>query len=58
MPDRGKGWFPDERAHAGRENLDSEHVSLYDRKESWDAVADLDALGERRDAAWKLGCGA
>ncbi len=35
-------WLPDERAGAGRENLDAAHVSRYDAKE------DADALGEVR----------
>lgn len=30
-------WLLDELAHAGRENLDADHVSRYDRKE--DATA-------------------
>jgi len=47
------GWFLDEAAHAGRENLDAGHVAAYDAKE--DARADeelalLSELGLTRDS--------
>jgi Methylase involved in ubiquinone/menaquinone biosynthesis len=41
-------WVLDEVAHAGRENLDAEHVARYDQKEDSDAkgeVAHLSAFG-------------
>lgn len=43
-----RGWLLDERASAGRENLDADHVSRYDAKEAWDAGSEvrlLQALG-------------
>jgi SAM-dependent methyltransferase len=40
------GWFPDELAHAGRENLDSDHVARYDAKEDADAQREVDLLRE------------
>jgi FkbM family methyltransferase len=36
----------DERAHAGRENLDPEHVARYDAKEDGGAAAEVAMLGE------------
>jgi SAM-dependent methyltransferase len=39
-------WMLDELASAGRENLDAEHVSQYDRKEDADALAELARLKE------------
>lgn len=41
-PPQGRGWLLDERASAGRENLDAAHVSRYDAK------MDGDPLGEVR----------
>ena len=40
-------WTLDERAHAGRENLDPAHVARYDRKEDADAAAELAGLRAR-----------
>lgn len=34
----------DEIEHAGRENLDAEHVSLYDSKEGWDVASEVELL--------------
>ncbi len=45
---RRPGWQLDERASAGRENLDVDHVARYDAKEAWDASAEvrlLESLG-------------
>lgn len=39
-------WFPDERDHAGRENLDAAHVERYDAKEDAGAAADVALLRE------------
>lgn len=54
-------WFIDELAHAGRENLDDEHVARYDEKESAGAaqeVALLAELGLARDSVVvELGAG-
>jgi ubiquinone/menaquinone biosynthesis C-methylase UbiE len=41
---RRPGWLLDERAGAGRENLDAGHVSRYDAKEAWDAASEVDLL--------------
>jgi ubiquinone/menaquinone biosynthesis C-methylase UbiE len=41
-----RGWLIDETAHAGRENLDPEHVARYDAKESADAEAEVALLKE------------
>jgi SAM-dependent methyltransferase len=38
------GWFPDELVHAGRENLDADHVARYDGKEDADAQREVDLL--------------
>lgn len=35
------GWMLDERANAGRENLDAGHVSRYDAKEDGDALSEV-----------------
>jgi GrpB-like predicted nucleotidyltransferase (UPF0157 family)/SAM-dependent methyltransferase len=40
-------WTLDERAHAGRENLDPVHVARYDRKEDANAAAELAGLRAR-----------
>ena len=40
----GPGWLLDERASAGRENLDAIHVSRYDVKEDGDALAEVGLL--------------
>lgn len=40
----GAGWMLDERARAGRENLDAAHVSRYDAKEDGDAVGEVRLL--------------
>jgi len=40
------GWFLDETAHAGRENLDPAHVAAYDAKEDARAGAELALLKE------------
>jgi SAM-dependent methyltransferase len=46
------GWVLDEVAHAGRENLDPEHVARYDNKEDADAAAEVRLLrGLSMDAA-------
>lgn len=37
-------WYPDEVASAGRENLDVDHVALYDRKEDAGAEAEVAVL--------------
>jgi len=42
--DRWPGWLLDERASAGRENLDVGHVSRYDAKEDADAVGEVRLL--------------
>lgn len=39
-----ESWVPDELAHAGRENLDAEHVARYDQKEDSDAKAEVARL--------------
>ncbi len=39
-----RGWLLDERASAGRENLDAGHVSRYDSKEDADAVGEVRLL--------------
>jgi len=41
---RRPGWPLDERASAGRENLDVDHVARYDAKEAWDASAEVRLL--------------
>jgi ubiquinone/menaquinone biosynthesis C-methylase UbiE len=38
------GWLLDERANAGRENLDALHVSRYDAKEDGDALGEVALL--------------
>jgi hypothetical protein len=38
------GWLLDERASAGRENLDAIHVSRYDAKEDGDALNEVRLL--------------
>lgn len=40
------GWFLDEIAHAGRENLDAVHVARYDKKEDAGAPAEVALLRE------------
>ena len=40
------GWVLDEVRHAGRENLDSDHVALYDEKENANAAAEVERLVE------------
>ncbi len=42
----GSGWQLDEIAHAGRENLDADHVARYDDKEDADAAAEVRLLEE------------
>ena len=42
----GSGWRLDEIAHAGRENLDADHVARYDDKEDADAAAEVRLLEE------------
>ena len=39
-----RGWLLDERASAGRENLDATHVSRYDAKEEGDALGEVRLL--------------
>lgn len=39
-------WFPDELTHAGRENLDAEHVARYDDKEDAHAASEVALLRE------------
>ncbi len=41
---RGPGWWLDETASIGRENLDESHVSRYDEKEDADAGAEVRLL--------------
>ena len=43
-PDAAPGWLLDEVAHAGRENLDREHVARYDAKEDAHADAEVRLL--------------
>lgn len=56
-----RAWMLDEVAHAGRENLDVDHVALYDDKEDADAgaeVAVLVGLGlDERSIVIDLGAG-
>ncbi len=55
------GWLLDERASAGRENLDAAHVSRYDAKEDGDAFGEvrfLQSLGlDARATVLDLGAG-
>lgn len=44
---RPRRWWPDEVAHAGRENLDPGHVALYDDKEDARAADDVALLRGR-----------
>lgn len=37
-------WMLEEIAHAGRENLDTEHVERYDTKEAWDVTPEVELL--------------
>jgi hypothetical protein len=39
-----RGWVLDELAHAGRENLNTEHVARYDRKMDASAAAEVELL--------------
>jgi ubiquinone/menaquinone biosynthesis C-methylase UbiE len=41
---RNVAWLLDERANAGRENLDADHVSRYDAKEDGDALGEVRLL--------------
>ena len=55
------GWLLDEAAHAGRENLDVDHVALYDDKEDANAAGEVEllldlGLGERSEVV-DLGAG-
>ena len=50
MADTGSGWWIDETAHAGRENLDAGHIHRYDTKEQPD-------LGPERELVRRLGMG-
>jgi ubiquinone/menaquinone biosynthesis C-methylase UbiE len=55
VPETGNrpGWVLDEVAHAGRENLDAEHVARYDNKEDADAQSEvrlLERLGLNADS--------
>ena len=45
-PPPAPSWFPDELVHAGRENLDAEHVARYDDKEDAGAAAEIALLCE------------
>jgi ubiquinone/menaquinone biosynthesis C-methylase UbiE len=45
-PDATPGWSLDEIAHAGRENLDADHVERYDGKEDAGAAAEVALLVE------------
>lgn len=60
MP-QGLSWLLDERASAGRENLDALHVSRYDAKEDGDALGEvrlLQRLGlNARSTVLDLGAG-
>ncbi len=40
------GWLLDEMNSAGRENLDADHVTKYDRKEDAEATRELNLLKE------------
>jgi ubiquinone/menaquinone biosynthesis C-methylase UbiE len=55
------GWMPDELNHAGRENLDADHVSRYDEKEDADAIEEVQILNQagmnRRSVVVDLGAG-
>lgn len=55
------GWMLDEMAHAGRENLDVDHVALYDDKEDADAATEVGLLIElgldERSTVVDLGAG-
>jgi ubiquinone/menaquinone biosynthesis C-methylase UbiE len=42
-----RGWWPDERAHAGVEHLDPQYVQGYDRKSGFDPTDDVDVLRAR-----------
>jgi SAM-dependent methyltransferase len=44
--DSGPGWLLDELSHAGRENLDAEHVARYDAKEDAGAASEVALLAE------------
>ena len=64
MRDRARqsaGWLLDERASAGRENLDANHVSRYDAKEDGDPLGEvrlLENLGlDARSTVLDLGAG-
>lgn len=54
-------WAPDELRHAGRENLDADHVARYDQKEDADAAAEVRRLGglglDARSTVIDLGAG-
>lgn len=58
---QGAGWLLDERASAGRENLDAVHVSRYDAKEDGDPLGEvrfLENLGlDARSTVLDLGAG-
>ncbi|MEX2573704.1 MAG: class I SAM-dependent methyltransferase [Balneolaceae bacterium] len=41
---KNPGWFPDEMANAGRENMDADHAALYDSKEDADAAGEMSLL--------------
>ena len=60
-PPRGLGWLLDERATAGRENLDAAHVARYDAKEdaaALDEVRLLQGLGlDAKSTVLDLGAG-
>jgi ubiquinone/menaquinone biosynthesis C-methylase UbiE len=55
------GWLLDERASAGRENLDGAHVARYDAKEDGDSLGEvglLQSLGlDERSTVLDLGAG-
>ncbi len=55
------GWLLDELTHAGRENLDCDHVAVYDDKEDAKAAAEVKLLAElgldRRSELVDLGAG-
>ncbi|CAA9464594.1 MAG: hypothetical protein AVDCRST_MAG38-591 [uncultured Solirubrobacteraceae bacterium] len=54
-------WFPDEQAHAGRENLDAAHVARYDAKMDAEAAREVALLREHglteRSLVVELGAG-
>ena len=46
LPGSTPSWYPDERVHAGRENLDAAHVARYDAKMDAGAAGEVALLQE------------